>query len=330
MTMRFILCLVQLAFAPIPTAVDLPTTGFRAVDYEPELRSRTRPAGKWADLRCTMVRHEGSWTWIHSFEGKEGWVRREEVIPLDRAVDFFTRKIAAQPDNTFWYQSRANAQQELGDLESALSDLSEAIRREPKNHYLYNNRAAVYEAQKEYDRAVADYNAALNISPNEPFYWANAAATRLKMKDYARAIKNCDRAISLDAAFPVAYRIRATALARQGNAQRAAADFTAAARLDPNGPSSYASPAWTRATCPIERCRDGKQAVELAKRACELSQWNDSWCLDVLAAAHAEAGDFDNALKYARQALKLAPALDRPEISKRLELYGTGKPYHDE
>lgn len=328
--MQFIVCLVHLALAPAPAPAELPTTGFRAVDYEPDLRSRTRPVGKWADLRCTIVRHEGNWTWIHSFEGKEGWVRRDEVVPLNRAIAFFTGKIAVQPDNTFWYQSRANVHQELGNLDAALADLSEAIRREPKNHYLYNNRAAVYEAKKEYDNAIADYNMALQFSPDEPFYWANAAATRLKMKDFDKAVANSDRAIALDPSFPVAYRIRATAFARQGYAEKAAADFTAAARLDPNGSSSYASPAWTRATCPIDACRDGKQAVELAKRACELSEWSDSWCLDVLAAAYAETGDFTNARKYAAQALKLAPALDRPDITKRIELYSANKPYRDD
>ncbi len=327
--MQPILWLVCLTLGQAAAPAELPTTGFRAVDYEPELRAQAGRIGTWADLRCTVLKHKGDWTLIHSFEGKEGWVQRDEVVPLSRAVEFFTQRITAEPENRFWYQSRANVHQELGDLAAALADLSEAIRREPKNHYLYNNRAAIYEAQKEYDRAVADYNTALSFSPREPFYWANAAGARLKMKDYAKAIANCDQAIALDAAFPVAYRIRASAWARRGDPVRASNDFSTAARLDPDGPNSYASPAWTRATCPVARCRDGRQAVELARRACELSQWKDSWCLDVLAAAYAESRDFKSAVKYADDALKLAPALDRPEISQRLKLYREGKPFRE-
>jgi tetratricopeptide (TPR) repeat protein len=328
--MRLVFSLAVSACLATAALADLPTTGFRAVDYEPALRSRTKAAGRWTDLRCTIVKQQGDWTWIHSFEGREGWVRSSEVVPLDRAVQFFTRKIAAEPNNTFWYQSRANVRQELGDLDAALADLGEAIGRQPENHYLFNNRAAIYEAQKKYDEAIADYNAALKLSPAEPVYWANAAATRLRMKDYDKAINNCDRAIALDPDFPVAYRIRAIALAFQGNYQGALDNFTQAARLDPSGPSSYASPAWTQATCPVEACRNGKKAVELATHACQITGWKDSWCLDVLGAAYAETGDFANATKYAQKAVELANNLERPEIAKRLELYGMHQPYRDE
>jgi tetratricopeptide (TPR) repeat protein len=328
--MRLLLGLAVSALASTAAFAQLPTTGFRAVEYEPALRSQNKPAGTWSDLRCTILQQKDDWAWIHSPEGKEGWVRSDEVVPLDRAADFFTQRIASDPENPFWRQSRANVRQELGELDAALDDLTEAIRRQANNEDLFNNRAVIYEAKREYDLAIADYNAALKLNPNEPVYWANAAATRLKMKDFAKAMANCDRAISLDAAFPVPYRIRARAWAFQGDRERAIADYTTAAELDPSEPSSYASPAWTRATCPVEACRDGKKAVELARYACGLSQWKDSWCLDVLAAAYAESGDFDSAIKYARQSLDLATGADRDEISRRLKLYAAKTPYRDD
>lgn len=328
--MRYLFTLAALALLAASALADLPTTGFRTVEYEPDLRSQNRPSGKWTELRCTMLQQQGDWTWIHSPEGKQGWVRSAEVVPLAHAVEYFTQKIADQPAKAFWYLSRANARQELGDFDAALVDLTEAIGREPNNHDLLNNRAVIYEAKKDYESAIADYNAALKLRPNDPVYWANAASARLRMKDNAKAIANCDRAIALDASLPVAYRIRARALAFQGEAERAIDDYTRAVRLDPTDPSGYASPAWTRATCPVERCRDGKKAVELATYACTLSQWKDSWCLDVLAAAYAESGDFENAVKYARQAVDFATEADRPEIKARLDLYGAKKPYREE
>jgi Flp pilus assembly protein TadD len=84
------------------------------------------------------------------------------------------------------------------------------------------------------------------------------------------------------------------------------------------------------ATCANEKVRNGQRAVESAKRACELTDWTAWNTLDTLAAAHAEAGDFDNAVKYAKQALSLAPADKKREIQERLDGYLDEKPWREE
>jgi len=91
--------------------------------------------------------------------------------------------------------------------------------------------------------------------------------------------------------------------------------------------------AWILATHPDARLRDSAQALQLATRAFELSPPNDAAALDTLAAAYAEAGRFDDAIKSAQRAAELAQA-DGPkqllgDIQARLLLYRAGKPYRE-
>jgi tetratricopeptide (TPR) repeat protein len=87
--------------------------------------------------------------------------------------------------------------------------------------------------------------------------------------------------------------------------------------------------AWILSTCPVATLRDGKRAVELAKRACELTERKDVGFLDTLAAAFAETGDFKAAVETQREALALLPKGNPVEAQYhgRLEGYEANKPF---
>jgi tetratricopeptide (TPR) repeat protein/tRNA A-37 threonylcarbamoyl transferase component Bud32 len=90
--------------------------------------------------------------------------------------------------------------------------------------------------------------------------------------------------------------------------------------------------AWFLATHGDEKIRNGTKAVALATRACELSEWKRAGLVDTLAAAYAESGQFDNAVKYQSQALQGSRlgATDREAFSGRLELYKQKKPHRSQ
>jgi len=89
--------------------------------------------------------------------------------------------------------------------------------------------------------------------------------------------------------------------------------------------------AWMQATCPAAEARKGAQAVKLATRACELTEWREPMHVDTLAAAYAETGDFESAIKWQKEAIHLLTAKDPAEwpaqFEARLKLYELGKPY---
>jgi tetratricopeptide (TPR) repeat protein len=90
--------------------------------------------------------------------------------------------------------------------------------------------------------------------------------------------------------------------------------------------------AWLLATDPNDEKRDGEQALAWAKEACELSGWTQPACLDTLATAYAECGDFEQAVKWETEALDALPDQIPEEAVKALEarraLFERGLPYH--
>jgi tetratricopeptide (TPR) repeat protein len=84
------------------------------------------------------------------------------------------------------------------------------------------------------------------------------------------------------------------------------------------------------ATCPDDRYRDGKRAVELASKALKLKETPQT--LDNLAAAYAEAGRFQEAIKTQERAITKLKQEGRekalPEYEEHLSSYKAGKPWH--
>jgi len=124
-----------------------------------------------------------------------------------------------------------------------------------------------------------------------------------------------------------------TAYRRLGKLDMAVMHWLQALHLKPNYLSVLNKLAWLLATCEDSKYRDPVHAMELAERGCKLTAYKEPKLLDTLAAAYAEAGRFDEAVRTAERALGLAGLLGEEKlaanISKRLELYRQGQAYHE-
>ena len=97
------------------------------------------------------------------------------------------------------------------------------------------------------------------------------------------------------------YAFRANTYCGKKNYSQARKDYKKALSFDGSDPYVLGLMAWFLATCPEQKYRDGKRALKLAQTANQLSDDED---LDKLAAAYAQLGDFKNAAKAHKRAMK--------------------------
>jgi tetratricopeptide (TPR) repeat protein len=206
------------------------------------------------------------------------------------------------PSLRFWNKPTDAFQQGIeasnrAEYDRAIELFSKVIQQNAKDAAAYTWRGMAYSATGQGEKALADLSAVVRLSPNEASSYYNRALLHEKARTYPAAL----------------------------------ADYEQAVRLDPKAAGVVNNLAWLLSTCPQVEIRDGKRAVELATKTCELEQWKTASAIDTLAAACAEAGDFAQAVKWQAQCLAM---LDFPEESSaggrdRLALYQAGKPYRE-
>jgi len=255
----------------------------------------------------------------------------------DKALAGFNQAIRADPRNAAAYCDRADLEDShLRRPENALADYDQAIRLLPSFQRAYFNRGVHFFSRHDYKHAIADFSRALQLMPTDLDSYAYRAYAYAKQGDRAQAFADARRAAQLGAmgdslprSVNLANRARAYRVLGQGEA--ALRDLREAVRLTPERSAAIDNLSWFLATYPEDHLRDGGEAVSLAKKACEMSN-RQGGCEDTLAAAYAEAGDFDHAIKYEKQALddsSLAPK-EREEREKRLALFQQQKPFRDD
>lgn len=91
--------------------------------------------------------------------------------------------------------------------------------------------------------------------------------------------------------------------------------------------------AWLQATSSVADLRNGAKAVEFATNACEQTNWKNADYVNTLAAAYAEVGDFDSAVKWQKEAINLLTEKESSDwqagFEGRLKLYQSGKPFRE-
>lgn len=220
-----------------------------------------------------------------------------------------------------------------GNFARALLDYTEAIRMEPKSILAHYQRGCLHLELGNLKQAVADLDVVIKLDLN---YGAIRAHLRrghvhAEMGQRDRALADYAEVIQRAYSNAEGRGMRADAYKARGDYAAANADYAKARQMSPRDDDALNALAWFRATCPDASFRNGRQAVEDATKACELTKWEVWHNIDTLAAACAEMGDFGNAVKYQTQAMNKAvlSASARKEMEQRFRTFKQGRPWRE-
>ena len=242
--------------------------------------------------------------------------------------------VAANPKNTAALGDLAVALAETGDGAAAMESIDRLLTLDPASVVGLQNRASLRLATGSAELAelaVADCDAALaKVSadaPDRPAVLTTRGVAFHSLGRLREAAADFDEALRLDPKLSPARTARGHVYAEAGFYEQAINDYRGALDADPESIEAYRSLAWVLATCPQRSLRSPQTAIEAAWRARRLLGGEDFLTLDASAAAHASAGEFDEAVRLQQRAVVIADPTAAAEAQQRLRLYQRGKAY---
>jgi tetratricopeptide (TPR) repeat protein len=279
-----------------------------------------------------------------------------DKLQADKALDEPTRKLALQIANSRKAEDAEKLMREIeeevmemvgspgGDPNAyrvALEKVEKASLMDPNNPKLLVALGMLQSFAGQYKEAIKTLTRANGLEPNEPFILGVLSEVLYRAGRYEDAFKTQAKAHSLEPDMPTFLTIFAEAQYSLGKYEDAVKMLTERLEIsrrvlgEQDGSTLYLinQLAWWQATCPAAEARNSAEAVKNATRVCELTEWKKAQYVDTLAAAYAETGDFESAVKWQKKAISLLtkedPAEWPAEFDGRLKLYESGKPYRE-
>ncbi|QDT09059.1 tetratricopeptide repeat protein [Stieleria marina] len=277
------------------------------------------------------------------------------------AIVDYSKAIQLQPKSSEPYLYRAFVYRRLGESKKAIADFTSRLKSNPLDKTALEYRGDEYLANGQPKLAVRDYDSLIGLDPDHVAALRGRGSALIDMEDYEQSVAAYTRVIAME---PTKYDFanRAIGWKELDRFDNAVDDYTSALKLDPKygyaltwRASAYMTLkrftlskadfesavavvgeddsdllgnfSWLLAACPDDQIRDGQLALKYATKASEATEWKEAWIIDNVAAAHAELGNFKEAIRFAQKAMEVATSDSvRDDIKTRLTEYQSNKP----
>jgi protein O-mannosyl-transferase len=252
---------------------------------------------------------------------------------IDDAIAQAQKAVRAQPNSAEAHGTLGASLARKGKPDEAALELRKALQLNPKLRRANYNLGNCMLQEGRVDEAVARYEQELRIQPNFPEGQNNLANALFRQNRPEAAFEHLQTALALKPDYAEARNNLAIALSQRGDMRNALEQWRTSLQLQPDNLEAHCNLAWVFATSADASIRDGAQSVQHAERALQLSDRKNARIWRLAAAAYAEAGRFDDAVKAAQNGLALAENENNADLvrtlQENLELFQARQPLRD-
>lgn len=220
---------------------------------------------------------------------------------------------------------------ERGEIDLAMKHFVLSLELNPKNAQAQRNLGKALLIRERFPEAEPHFRAALELMPEDTETMTTYAAGLAQAQRFAEGAELLRRADALKPSVETKRQL-VPFLITLADYEAATKTLRAILAEQPKSYGDLNNLAWLLATCPDEKFRNGPEAARLSEQACKLTDYRQPVLLGTLAAAHAEAGDFTNAITVTKSALELTTAAGNEQLTafhrQMLRLYQSGRPFH--
>jgi tetratricopeptide (TPR) repeat protein len=246
------------------------------------------------------------------------------------AASHYQLALDIEPDLLKPRRSLGNVFYELKEFDKAIALWTELLQIKPDWPEVLDDLGKVYYQQGKVVEAVQCWKRALQLRPDLDKIRNNLRSVAL-LQDQQEKIAHYTEVLHDNPDDPNAHNKLAGIFYAQGKIAEAISHWSHAVKLNPDSVDVHNNLALILATVEDEKVRNPDEAIRLAQRACEITDYKRPVTLTTLAIAYAAAGRFDEAIKTAEKAKELATASGQrkfaADIDEYLELYKRGHPY---